>query len=73
VDLKRSKNEFCSSWANVSHNVEGPRKNLTEQKTFGIPFRRTKMEENFWNFVVKHIAEENLLSILFAGHRKHSF
>jgi hypothetical protein len=32
-----------------------------------LGFRRTKMEEYFWNFVVKHIAEEKLLSILFAG------
>ncbi len=34
---KRSKNEFCSSWANVSHNIEGPRKNLTERKLFSFP------------------------------------
>jgi hypothetical protein len=37
------------------------------ENSLGIPFRRTKREEHFWNFVVKHIAEENLLSILFAG------
>jgi hypothetical protein len=33
----------------------------------GIPFRGTKIEANFLNFVPKHFAEENMLSILFGG------
>jgi hypothetical protein len=36
------------------------------RKLSGFRSARTKMEEYFWNFVVKHIAEE-LVSILFAG------
>ncbi len=29
--------EFCSSWANVNHNIEGPGKNWTERKLFSFP------------------------------------
>jgi hypothetical protein len=53
VDLKRSKNEFCSSWANVSHNIEGPGKNLTERKLFSFP----EIVKNFKIYAVQNQKE----------------
>ncbi len=38
-----------------------------KRKQLDIPFRGIKVEANFHNFVAKPFAEENTLSVMFAG------
>jgi hypothetical protein len=58
---------------NRSKLSEFPSEPFAEEKTLGIPFPGTKIEANFQNFVPKHLAEENPLSVLFFWNRNLSF
>jgi hypothetical protein len=58
----------------ISYKKFIPRKQNIWNNWFFRLFRGTKIEANFRNFVLKHFAEENTLSILFAERiRKLSF
>jgi hypothetical protein len=58
--------EKCSEF----HRVELKRSKLSEFSQNHPAEEKQKIEANSRNFVPKHFAEENKVSILFAGHRK---